>query len=557
MDPSMLLSHFSNRQNVSAFSSTAGGNGGGGGGFSDLDFEETLASLIPQSNYNPNAQHHAFGGAGSNGYLGSSNGAFDAFGFQHARANGGVGGDFGAGTLDKPFTTQAAGSLPHYLSQSATTSRPSPPIPAFAASSPRDTRSSGATDMFGNPLTPHHESPNDLYGSYTSLGDSLPSPPPASTTSSTSTTKRRPSPPDRSRSTGVGKAPTSTARSRSARRASTAGGTGAYQALGAASHHGASAIVIPSSTSVSAPAHQIAMSMPAYPTANGGASSWFASAQAIAYAHAQTPEEPMDANGWRPQSGPTFVPASAPALGGSKKGGSKGLDDVLEDPSQKQCVRFRSVLKTELTLVRACRAALLTEKRRKRRESHNAVERRRRDNINDRITELASLLPECLLDQVNNGNDDTPGSPGTPMSAMLSPAPSMIPLPLLGTSPATTSLSASAAAAAAKPNKGIILSKSVEYIRYLQQLLQLHTQRTTELERIVAELRHDRGSSGTSGSESEQSPGSARLNAVVGSHIGDPSFNDKFLNAAASGAFAGGWGGMRIMEDEGDDEMEG
>lgn len=207
-----------------------------------------------------------------------------------------------------------------------------------------------------------------------------------------------------------------------------------------------------------------------------------------------------------------------------------------------------------------CRAALLTEKRRKRRESHNAVERRRRDNINDRITELASLLPECLLDQVNNGNDDAPGSPGTPMSAMLSPAPSMIPLPVLGTSPATTGLSASAAAAAAaaaKPNKGIILSKSVEYIRYLQQLLQLHTQRNSELERVVAELRHDRGSSGTSGSESEQSPGSARLAAVVGSNIGDPSFNDRFLNAAASGVLNGGWAGMRIKEDEVDDEMEG
>ena len=41
---------------------------------------------------------------------------------------------------------------------------------------------------------------------------------------------------------------------------------------------------------------------------------------------------------------------------------------------------------------------IASEKRRRRRESHNAVERRRRDNINERISELATLIPECLLD---------------------------------------------------------------------------------------------------------------------------------------------------------------
>jgi hypothetical protein len=41
---------------------------------------------------------------------------------------------------------------------------------------------------------------------------------------------------------------------------------------------------------------------------------------------------------------------------------------------------------------------LAVEKRRRRRESHNAVERRRRDNINERIAELATLIPESMLD---------------------------------------------------------------------------------------------------------------------------------------------------------------
>ena len=39
---------------------------------------------------------------------------------------------------------------------------------------------------------------------------------------------------------------------------------------------------------------------------------------------------------------------------------------------------------------------IANEKRRRRRESHNAVERRRRDNINEKISELATLIPEHL-----------------------------------------------------------------------------------------------------------------------------------------------------------------
>ncbi|KAJ2720103.1 hypothetical protein GGI07_004815 [Coemansia sp. Benny D115] len=78
------------------------------------------------------------------------------------------------------------------------------------------------------------------------------------------------------------------------------------------------------------------------------------------------------------------------------------------------------------------------EKRRRRRESHNAVERRRRDNINDRIQELSGLLPEAMLD------------PNT------------------------------------KPNKGMILKKSVEYIRHLQQALHSQGVRIHELETGMA-----------------------------------------------------------------------
>ncbi|PVU95586.1 hypothetical protein BB561_001728 [Smittium simulii] len=65
-------------------------------------------------------------------------------------------------------------------------------------------------------------------------------------------------------------------------------------------------------------------------------------------------------------------------------------------------------------------AISILEKKQRRRESHNAVERRRRDNINDRIQELYTLLPESMKD------------------------------------------------AAIKPNKGLILNLAVEYIKKIQ-----------------------------------------------------------------------------------------
>ncbi|KAI8595780.1 Myc-type, basic helix-loop-helix domain-containing protein [Dissophora ornata] len=80
------------------------------------------------------------------------------------------------------------------------------------------------------------------------------------------------------------------------------------------------------------------------------------------------------------------------------------------------------------------RAIVMNEKRRRRRESHNAVERRRRDNINEKIQELSTLLPDIYVDNAN------------------------------------------------KPNKGVILRKSVDYIRHLQQLVSSQATRNQELE---------------------------------------------------------------------------
>lgn len=95
-------------------------------------------------------------------------------------------------------------------------------------------------------------------------------------------------------------------------------------------------------------------------------------------------------------------------------------------------------------------AQLIFDKRRRRRESHNLVERRRRDHINEKIQELGSLIPESMLAAACGGDLDVG----------------------LG----------SAVNNAGKPNKGIILKKSVDYIQQLQQLVHQQAIRIKELE---------------------------------------------------------------------------
>ncbi|WFC99772.1 hypothetical protein MYAM1_002517 [Malassezia yamatoensis] len=121
-------------------------------------------------------------------------------------------------------------------------------------------------------------------------------------------------------------------------------------------------------------------------------------------------------------------------------------------------------------------AKKVMDKRRRRRESHNAVERRR----------LATLLPEpMLLDAITEGEDQVPlNTEGLPSDSCLR----MPSFTRFASALAPVDADNSALAAAqAKPNKGIILRKSVEYIRQLQQFLDMQMQRNTMLE---AELRN-------------------------------------------------------------------
>ncbi|KAF9978958.1 hypothetical protein BGZ73_007845 [Actinomortierella ambigua] len=206
-----------------------------------------------------------------------------------------------------------------------------------------------------------------------------------------------------------------------------------------------------------------------------------------------------------------------------------------ENPSGIQFVNSLFDDETEKT---NARAMILNEKRRRRRESHNAgqwgwlgelvrsieedfvlrcqrnrsdtdiiridpsmfqtVERRRRDNINEKIQELSTLLPETYIDTAN------------------------------------------------KPNKGVILRKSVDYIRHLQQLVASQTSRNQELE---AQLRIVNGSGGVQESNiNGNGPGSTHTNGGVdGLGMGGTPSSD----VGASAQLHQGFGMMRIVGNEG------
>ncbi|KAI0253379.1 helix-loop-helix DNA-binding domain-containing protein [Lactifluus subvellereus] len=178
------------------------------------------------------------------------------------------------------------------------------------------------------------------------------------------------------------------------------------------------------------------------------------------------------ASAWHQEfSLPTPDSLGTGAFGSYGTPGAGGISpkDIGADPAHDAAAKQRGI---------APRAMIANEKRRRRRESHNAVERRRRDNINEKISELATLIPESTT--------QTPTSP-THDDVLLG---NLIPE---GAAQAGTGedsgKSEGAGESSVKANKGMILRKSVEYIRYLQQLVMAQANRNRELEDQIGALR--------------------------------------------------------------------
>lgn len=132
-------------------------------------------------------------------------------------------------------------------------------------------------------------------------------------------------------------------------------------------------------------------------------------------------------------------------------------------------------------------------KRRRRRESHNMVERRRRDNINERIQELSHLVPMHRLEDEKVRKHIANNSPLSPTLAATGRSP-----------PQATSLLAAGGRRATGggsismgipieekdkgPNKGDILNGAVSWTRDLMWALQVKLQQESELADLIASL---------------------------------------------------------------------
>ncbi len=133
-------------------------------------------------------------------------------------------------------------------------------------------------------------------------------------------------------------------------------------------------------------------------------------------------------------------------------------------------------------------------KRRRRRESHNLVERRRRDNINEKIQELSHLVPQHRLEDEKVRKHIMNNSPLSPtlVATGISPPQATSLLAAAGGRRATGAGSISMGIPPEEkdkgPNKGDILNGSVSWTRDLMWALHSKLQQESELAEYITSL---------------------------------------------------------------------
>ncbi|EDO17911.1 hypothetical protein Kpol_1010p26 [Vanderwaltozyma polyspora DSM 70294] len=130
----------------------------------------------------------------------------------------------------------------------------------------------------------------------------------------------------------------------------------------------------------------------------------------------------------------------------------------------------------------------IDERLKRKREFHNAVERRRRELIKEKIKELGKLVPPSLLHYDSAGKK-------------------------------------------VKANKGTILNKTVEYISYLQEILEVQDKKKEKLIRKIKELEENTipGNMNNRNEFNESGRTAPDLSANVGTK-NDPFANDRIID---------------------------
>lgn len=128
-------------------------------------------------------------------------------------------------------------------------------------------------------------------------------------------------------------------------------------------------------------------------------------------------------------------------------------------------------------------------KRRRRRASHNLVERRRRDNINERIQDLSHLVPQHRLEDdkvrkqlVNNSALSVAGPGGNTATSLLAGGNGR------RATPGNITMGLPIEEKEKGPNKGDILNGAVSWMRDLMWALNVKFQQEAELAELISSL---------------------------------------------------------------------
>lgn len=132
-------------------------------------------------------------------------------------------------------------------------------------------------------------------------------------------------------------------------------------------------------------------------------------------------------------------------------------------------------------------------KRRRRRESHNMVERRRRDNINEKIQELSHLVPMHRLEDEKVRKHIMNNSPLSPTLTATGRSPAQATSLLAGggrraTGGGSITMGIPPEEKDKGPNKGDILNGAVSWTRDLMWALHVKMQQEQELADLIAQL---------------------------------------------------------------------
>ncbi|CAO1615319.1 unnamed protein product [Parajaminaea phylloscopi] len=157
-----------------------------------------------------------------------------------------------------------------------------------------------------------------------------------------------------------------------------------------------------------------------------------------------------------------------------------------------------------------------TDRKKRRRQSHNQVERRRRDTINEFIAELATLLPEAMLMDAIAGSQNGGN------------ASKVVKIALLGGEEASVGgedldVASGSKGAEARPNKGVILRKSVEYVRALKEMCEHQATHSRFLQDELARMRGMNSGHGTPPTQQQQQQQQPGQQQHQGSPFGTPS----------------------------------